>query len=176
MKRIILPLLLAITTALQSQVLKKSEVSFSLGYLFEGEMYVWQTNKYASVGEALLFKGEYNYYFSDHFGIGGYVHYGSPYYGSYETISLGELGVVLKTRFSLSEKMLVKPGAYIGYRTYGSGAGTGLGINGSVTLQYVGEKIRPFIDVGIVSQPAGGNKATDITFGPVFQASLGVSF
>jgi len=70
----------------------------------------------------------------------------------------------------------LKPGAYFGYRSYGGDAGTGLGINGSLAFEYQLNKVKPFLDLGIMSQPAGGNDATDFTYSPVFQALVGVTF
>jgi len=164
----------------QAQDLKKNEFSISLGYMFEGEIYLWESNTYGSVGETMLFKGEFDHYFSvlaSRFGIGGYYCLGIPYYDGFEEIIQHEIGAVLKFRFNVGDKFQIKPGAYFGFRVYGDNAGTGFGINGSVSLQYqVSEKIKPFIDLGILSQPAGGNDATDMTYSPTFQASIGMTF
>lgn len=68
-------------------------------------------------------------------------------------------------------------GAYFGYRVYGDDTGTGPGINGSVAFEYqLNDKIKPFVDLGILTQPAGGNDFTDITYSPVLQINFGITF
>jgi hypothetical protein len=180
MKKIMLLVFTLCVFEIHAQDLKKNEFSISLGYMFEGEIYMWEQNFYGSVGETILFKAEYDHYFSvlaGRFGLGPYYCFGIPYYNGYEEIMQHEIGAVLKFRFNAGDKFQIKPGAYFGFRAYGDNAGTGFGINGSVSLQYqVSEKIKPFIDLGIMSQPAGGNDATDITYSPTFQASVGVTF
>jgi hypothetical protein len=52
-------------------------------------------------------------------------------------------------------------------------------VKGAINASYVGYqggKVKPFIDLGILTQPAGGNVETDFTFGPIFQVSFGVTF
>ncbi len=169
------------TSVVTAQELKRDEFGVGIGYLFAGEMYAgYPANRYYSFGESYLIKLEWAHYFeamSKRFGAGLYVHTASPYYGSYETISMAEIGLVLKGRFSASDKIQIKPGAYVGYRSYGSGAGDGLGVNASVQVQYLLNNMKPFIEFGFLTQPVGGNKSVDaITFGPVFQTSIGFAF
>ncbi len=148
-----------------------------MGYMFEGEIYVWYPNVYGSVGETFLLKADYTAYFSDFIGLGGYINYGNPYYSGFGEISMAELGVVFKGRFQIGEKMLAKFPPYVGYRTYGNDAGQGLGINLSSVLEYqASEKIKPFLDVGFLTQPTGGNDFSDMTFGPTAAVTLGVAF
>ena len=82
----------------------------------------------------------------------------------------------LKVRFPVGSNLQIKPGAYFGYRLYGGNAGQGLGINGSVALQYqLNERIKPLGELGILSQPNGGNNDTDLTYSPVFLVSAGIT-
>jgi hypothetical protein len=161
-----------------AQDLKENEFSISLGYMFEGEMYVAEIDQYFSVGETILLRAEFDHYFSDKVGIGAYLSYGSPYYSYvYEEISMIEAGALFKLRFPAGDKFQIKPGVYFGYRSYGDDAGTGFGINANVGIQYsVSEKVKPFFELGILSQPAGGNDDSDVTYGPTFQASIGITF
>jgi hypothetical protein len=178
MKKLMIVLLM-MTSVVTAQELKKDEFGISIGYLFAGEMYAATPNRYYSFGESYLLKLEWAHYFeamSKRFGVGLFVHTASPYYGPSETISMSEIGLVLKGRFNASEKIQIKPGAYIGYRSYGSGAGDGLGVDASVQVQYLMNKVKPFFEVGFLTQPTGGNTSTEITFGPVFQTSLGIAF
>jgi len=180
MKRIILLVLFLPLLEARAQDLKANEFSISLGYMFEGEVYVWEPNFYGSVGETFLLKAEFDHYFATlngRFGVGAYYSFSMPWYDGYEEVSVHEIGAVLKARLNAGDNIQIKPGAYFGYRAYGDDAGQGLGINGSVAVQYsVSEKLKPFIELGILSQPTGGNDATDITYSPVFQISAGVTF
>jgi hypothetical protein len=188
MKRLsVLVILISCALVSKAQDLKKNEFSVSLGYMFEGEMYAAELDQYYSVGETILIRGEFDHYFSsmgDRFGIGGYYTLGFPFYSYfYEEVTMHELGLVLKARFNASDQIQIKPGIYTGYRAYtggldaGEDPGTGFGLNATVSFQYeLNEKLKPFIDLGIMTQPAGGNDATDITYSPTFQFSLGVTF
>ncbi len=180
MKKLMVALLVLGALKVQAQDLKKSEFSVSLGYMFEGEVYLWENDFYGSVGETLLIRLEYDNYFKamgNRFGIGLFYTYGNPWYDGYGNVGAHEIGAVLKARLSAGPRLLIKPGAYFGYRAYGGEAGTGLGINGAVAFEYqLNDKVKPFVDLGILTQPAGGNHATDITYGPVFQVNFGVTF
>lgn len=158
-----------------SQDLPKSELTISAGYLFEGEIYVNPPNQYGSVGETLLLKVDFVGYLSDYIGLGGYVAYGNPYYWAFGEISMAEFGLVVKPRFRAGEQFVFKLPVYAGYRTYGNSAGSGFAANLSGVLEYQMDKVRPFIDVGMMTQPVGGNSAADMTFSPTFQVSLGVA-
>jgi len=158
---------------LHGQSLPTSELNVSAGYLFEGEVYVWEPNQYGSVGETFLIKVDYTGYFSDYVGLGGYFSIAKPYYYAFENVSMAEVGVVAKARFKAGDKFLFKVPLYLGYRMYGGQGGKALAVNLSGVLEYQGEKFRPFLDVGFLTQPVGGNDFSDMTFGPVFQVSVG---
>jgi len=166
------------------QDLKKSEFSISLGYMFEGEMYADEFDAYFSVGETILIRAEYDYYLSDYIGIGPYYTLGFPFYSTYyEEVTMNEFGAVIKGRFPVGEQLTIKPGVYFGYRAYSGDAylgvdpGNGMGLNVSVAAQYnLKGKIKPFVDLGILTQPSGGNDETNITYGPTFQMNFGITF
>lgn len=170
--------------AVQAQDLKKNEFSVSVGYMFEGEIWADDVDAYFSVGETVLIRGEYNYFVANPFGLGVYYTLGFPYYSYfYEEVTMHEVGLVLKGRIPAGEKLVIKPGVYAGYRAYTGGLdageepGSGFGLNATVAFQFqLSAKIKPFIDMGIMTQPAGGNDVTDITYSPTFQISLGVTF
>jgi hypothetical protein len=56
MKKVILVFFTLAVLKAQAQDLKKSEFSVSLGYMFEGELYLWEFDRYGSVGDALLIR------------------------------------------------------------------------------------------------------------------------
>lgn len=162
-----------------SQDLKRNEWNLSVGYLFEGEMYVYVPKYYETVGGSILLKGDWVHYFdtfANKFGVGLFYHIGFPYYGQYGDVTMAELGATLKARFNVGDQFMLKPAVLVGYRSYSNGGGTGLGVNGAVALQYQKSKLKPYFELGILSQPAGGNTATDITFSPVWHTSIGISF
>lgn len=176
MKRFVVAFLLALPWSSLAQDLPKSEFTISAGYLLEGELYLWETDQYGSVGETFLLKSDFVGYFSDNFGMGGFVSYGVPYYDGYGEISMLTFGIAMKGRFKASDLVLIKPAGYLGFRTYGDTAGNGFGVDVSVAIQYQLEKVKPFLEFGILGQPAGGNDVTSITFSPIFQVSLGIGF
>ena len=180
MKKLMLSVLMLGAIESYAQELKQSDFSASIGYMFEGEVYLWESDFYGSVGETLLIRLEYDHYFKamgNRFGIGLFYTYGNPWYDGFENVGQHEIGGVLKARLSAGPRLLIKPGAYFGYRAYGGEAGTGLGINGAVAFEYqLNDKIKPFVDLGILTQPAGGNNATDMTYAPVFQVNVGLTF
>jgi hypothetical protein len=180
MKKLLIPMLLLMTSVISAQELRKDEFAISVGYLFAGELYVYApVNRYFSFGESYIVKLEYAHYFeamSKRFGAGLYVSTANPYYGAFENVSMAELGILLKGRFNVSEKVQIKPWAYVGYRSYGSKAGQGLGVNANVAFQYQMQKIKPFVEIGFLTQPDGGTDAATATFGPTFQTSIGLAF
>ncbi|MCI0750399.1 MAG: hypothetical protein L0Y35_01035 [Flammeovirgaceae bacterium] len=172
---------LVLTLAVQAQDLKKTEFSVSLGYLFEGEIYLAEFDQYSSFGESILLRIQFDNYFASmgsRFGIGAYYNYASPYMGAIDdSFAMHEFGVAFKARLSASESLLIKPMLNVGYRTYDDDeSSTGLGINGAVDLQFFAGKLKPFVELGILSQPSGGNDLTDATFAPIFQISAGLTF
>ena len=141
-------------------------------------LYFAEIDRYFYVGDALLFKAEVDFYlaaFNKNFGIGVFANFGSPWYGWYEEVSMTEFGPSFKFKINAGKVVFV-PSLYIGYRSYEGDAGEALGLNLSVKVQYPLEKIVPFVDIGFLSQPAGGNDDTDITFSPVFIIGGGIGF
>ncbi|MFZ2905787.1 MAG: hypothetical protein WAZ98_06265 [Cyclobacteriaceae bacterium] len=175
-----------VSSQFSSQELKGNEFSISVGYMFEGEGYAAYFDQYFSVGETILIRSEFDHYFSamgNRFGFGAYYMLGFPYYSYvYEVVTMHEFGLVLKGRLNAGEKLLIKPGIYTGYRSYSGGEyttvgpGTGFGLNASLAFQFQTNGIKPFIDLGIMTQPAGGNDETDITYSPTFQINFGITF
>src|SRR5688572_18270905 len=109
MKKIILVLCSLAVLEVRAQDLKSNEVSVSLGYMFEGELYLWEIDRYGSVGETLFIRLEYDHYFgalANRLGLGLYYTYGRPWYDGYEVIAQHEIGAVLKARLSVGDKLL----------------------------------------------------------------------
>jgi len=154
------------------------QLSIAGNYMFEVDnLYFAEIDRYYYVGDAFIFKAEADYYlegFNNKFGVGIYASIGAPWYDGFEETSMTEFGPTLKWKFDINEFKII-PSLYIGYRSYEGEAGDGLGLNLSLKAQYPQEGFIPFVDFGFLSQPAGGNDATDITFAPVFIIGGGIS-
>ncbi len=179
MKRLIFFILLCINTSSFAQSENNVQVSISGAYMFESDnLYFAEVDRYFSIGDAVILKAEGDYYlqkFNNNFGIGLFASFGSPWYDGFEETSMIEFGPTLKWKFNLEQVELI-PSLYIGYRSYEGDAGDGLGINLSFKAQFPRDKFIPFVDIGFLTQPAGGNDATDITFSPLFILGGGVGF
>jgi hypothetical protein len=183
MRRVVFLMMIFAVSAVNAQKLKNTEFSVSAAYMFEDAvLYFHEINQERYVGDNFFFKGDFSYFpdsFSRRFGFGVYYTFGQPFYAFYDVVTQHEFGLSLKARFSASLKILIVPTVYVGYRIYDSDdgdPGEGLGLNFSAIFQYRMEKVSPFLDVGFMTQPAGGNDATDITYSPVFIIGGGVSF
>jgi len=179
MKRFFLLILILVNTSLFAQPGNNIQVSISGAYLFESDnLYFAEIDRFFYIGDAFILKAESDYYFhafKNNFGVGMFANIGSPWYDGFEETFMIEFGPALKWKFNINKIVLI-PSLYIGYRSYEGDAGDGLGLNLSVKAQFPQEKFIPFIDIGFLTQPAGGNDATDITFSPVFILGGGVSF
>jgi hypothetical protein len=172
---IFLLLLLTFSTNLFAKPDK--QLSISGIYMFDDDnLYFAEANRYFFVGDAFIFKAEFDYYadaFAKNFAIGIFANFGSPWYDGFEETSMTEFGPSLKWRFSVKQLEII-PALYIGYRSYEGNAGEALGINFSVKAQFPQDNFVPFVDFGFLSQPVGGNDDTDMTFSPVFVIGGGV--
>ena len=179
MKKLFFIALLFISTNLFANPDKNFQVSLSGNYLFESEnLYFVEVDRFYFFGDAFIFKTEIDYYldgFANNFGLGFFANIGSPWYDGFEETSMTEFGPTLKWKIRF-QKMIIIPALYIGFRSYDGDAGDGLGLNLSLKAQYPQDNFIPFIDICFLSQPAGGNDATDITYAPVFILGAGVAF
>jgi hypothetical protein len=179
MKKFVLIFLFFLQLNLFAQSKSNNEISIAGTFMVESDnLFLEEANRHFYVGDAFLGKAEFDYFFdtfSKNFGIGFYVNIGSPWYdGNGETFMV-EFGPSVKWRIDLN-KVVVVPAIYIGYRSYEDPAGEGLGLNLSIKAQFPQDTFIPFIDVGFLSQPVGGNDDTDATFSPVLIFGAGVGF
>lgn len=120
-------------------------------------------------------------YVAPKFAVGAYFNYTSSEVEGLDATSV-EFGMALKPRFFLSPDISVKPGLNIGYRNSSidipaSDNVDGLAVNLSVELQYhLGTGLIPFLDIGFLSQPTGGNSDSDVTWAPIFYINFGAAF
>lgn len=172
--------LICMTTMVSGQNLKNTEVSLSAGYMFEDAvLYFHEINQERYVGDTFLLKGDVSYFpdsFSKRFGFGIYYVFAEPFYAFYDVVTQNEFGLSLKAKLPASRTVIFVPTVYVGYRSYDGNAGEGLGLNFSTIIQFPLKKISPFLDIGFMTQPAGGNDESDITYSPVFMVGGGISF
>ena len=177
MKRLLFLLLVCLSTNLFAQPDSNMQLSISGNYMFEDDnLYFAEVNRFFFIGDAVIFKAEIDLYlesFNENFGIGFFVNIGSPYYDGFEETSMTEFGPSIKWRFDVNKIEFI-PALYIGYRSYEGDAGEALGINFSLKAQFRQDNFIPFIDIGFLTQPVGGNDATDMTFSPIFIIGGGV--
>jgi hypothetical protein len=131
-----------------------------------------------------LLKVFYDAYIVEKFSIGAYASFAPVSVEFYSTSATSyEFGGSLKGRFPLSDgSMVFKPGINFGYRAISSDyyridESDAFALNGSFELQFDTKgKFVPFIEVGFMTQPVGGNDYTSITFPPIFYLGGGVAF
>ena len=181
---LILSLLFLVSSTVTAQrnfINRHHDLGIAMGVLFEGEAYFAYPNKYSAHSSAMMFRVFYDYYLMEKLSVGVYGNFAPTEFPRYDVATMYEFGVTLKPRFMVSPVIAVKPGLNLGYRMYSSGTDIvdmdGLGLNFSCEVQYDIEKtIIPFAEIGFISQPAGGNDITDVTYDPVFYLLGGVVF
>jgi hypothetical protein len=124
-----------------------------------------------------------DFYLFPKMSMGVYTSVSPVSYGeSDETATVLDFGGSLKGRFFIARgAVAVKAGVNIGYRyitsklKYADGV-SGFSIGPSIEVQFAtGSNIAPHIEIGFLSQPAGGNKYTNVTFPPIFYVGGGCS-
>lgn len=125
----------------------------------------------------------YDSYVAEKLAVGAFANYSSASFkGITNTASLMEFGAAIKARFPLADgAAALKPGLNIGYRIISVDIPNvkdtkGLGLNLSVEVQFASKGFIPFVETGFFSQPAGGNKDTDVTWAPIIYIAGGVVF
>lgn len=126
----------------------------------------------------------YDAYLMDKLSMGLFINY-SP--ASIGTASIGvtmiDIGFSIKPRFLVANgEVAIKPGINIGYRTGASESGNmdamdAMALNGSVEIQFSPDaQLMPFIEIGFITQPVGGNDITGVSWAPIFYVGGGVVF
>jgi hypothetical protein len=124
-----------------------------------------------------------DFYLMPKMSMGVYTSVSPVSYGeSGETATELDFGGSLKGRFLIAHgAVALKAGVNIGYRyiaskfKYADGV-SGFSIGPSIEVQFAtGSSIAPHIEIGFLSQPAGGNTYTNVTFPPIFYFGGGCS-
>jgi hypothetical protein len=131
-----------------------------------------------------LLRTFYDAYVAEKIAVGAYFNFSptsSP--ASSHGATMIEFGGSIKPRFPLGDgSAVIKPGLNIGYRMYSSDSGTmdkvnALGLNASVEIQFDVKNIFvPYVEIGFLAQPVGGNDITGISFPPIIYIAGGIAF
>lgn len=168
-----------------AQDTKTNEYGFSVGLLAGGDVYVAELDQNFDLESGVSIYGFYDFFITNGFAIGVNGSVAFPFLELLdENVNFYELALALKPRFSLSDKVSYKPGFNFGYRIITSdelseddGTIQGLGLNLTNELQFhVSDNFTPFLDVGFISQPAGGNDEFNVTFSPLIVLRVGLVF
>lgn len=171
--------------AAQNSLMERTrDFGISAGYIFEGSAYFAEDEEYSAHTAGPMIRVFYDSYIMEKFAVGLYSQAALTDFPRYTTDSgaiLVEAGFSFKPRFFVGENMAVKPGMNIGYRYYLADdewiESDGLGLNLGVEFQYdTGASYLPFMEVGFLSQPWGGNEETDITYDPIVYLQAGIAF
>jgi hypothetical protein len=165
---------------------KTYEFGFSAGlWLSGGDVSVDSDPVYVDLQKesSFMLKGYLDSIITPRFCIGLFGHYvpSITYENSTVEQSMFEIGFAIKPRFTLSDTVILKPGLGIGYRKYSSDEKTAdnmqaLGTNFSCELQFVSKSFTPYIEVGFLAQPVGGNSDWSMDFPPIWYVMGGVAF
>ncbi|WP_143559095.1 hypothetical protein [Alkalispirochaeta americana] len=156
-------------------------MGFSGGRWFPGDIKIDNENMEAD--NNVLLRGHLDMYIVPQLSVGMYVattrgeFRDSEFKGnSFDTT---EFGGALRARYFVTETFSLRPGLEFGYRRTTieevSDDPRGVGLNGTMEVQYhFPSGAIPYVDMGFMSQPFGGNRQWDITWGPRFYLSVGV--
>ena len=160
---------------------EKNEFGVSVGMLTAGEYYVAEFDMYQGTSSGLMLHAFYDHFVATHFGLGVFFSFSRPELNFFEEpASYTEVGFALKPRFFLGDIVTLKPGLNLGYRVVNESfiedPIIGLGIDLTTEIQFnIAQAFKPYLDLGFITQPAGGNEDSDITFGPTFNARIGLA-
>lgn len=124
----------------------------------------------------------YDGYVAEKFAVGAFASFSPISWEQYsQTSTEFEVGISLKARFPLGDgSAVIKPGVEVGYRHVSSETDqatfNGMALNLGCEFQFTAPGIVPFVEIGIISQPAGGNDIDDIDFPPIPFITAGVAF
>jgi hypothetical protein len=132
----------------------------------------------------LLLRVFYDEFVMEKLGVGLYTNF-SPMsaQGTSTGMTMIEFGGAIKPRFPIAEgKAVLKIGLNIGYRMVSSDLQAmdkidAMGLNLTVEVQFAtSSNLAPFIEMGFLAQPVGGNVDYTVQFPPIIYFGGGVAF
>lgn len=154
-------------------------IGFGAFYWMSGEVNVDAFYDFdADKDPSLVWKAFADYSVAPRFMVGAYLLAGSADVDENE-FSFIEIGISLKPVIHLNKTVFIKPGLFLGYRSAEFGESTGhkgLGINFGTEVLFKQGTYAPYIDVGFLSQPVGGNGDIGVVWAPIGYVGAGVQF
>ncbi|QQS36655.1 MAG: hypothetical protein IPM56_01485 [Ignavibacteriales bacterium] len=163
---------------------KNADYGIAIGAWLGGEVSLADLGMDIDKEVGFLLQSFIDFYLIEKLAFGVYANYSSLSFDDVDnTASMYEFGIAIKPRFILGTgSTAIKPGLQLGYRVESTDISgvddvSAFGLNLSVEFQFnVKSNIMPFGVIGFLSQPAGGNDDTDVTFAPIFYLGGGVVF
>jgi len=173
---------------------KDFDLGVSAGLLFPGSLWVSAIDDYIVTSSSPFFRVTLDGYIVPKLAMGVYVNLGFIGLDRIESsgmavpsnansATLYEIGGSITPCFQV-HRVLLKPSLSIGYRGMHLNTDVSseikdikaLGVNASLQAMLLTKStVNPFIELGFIAQPAGGNKDTDLTFAPVIYLSIGAA-
>jgi hypothetical protein len=183
-KRLTLPIvavLVLICSSPASAQEKTTEFGITGGLLLAGEVYLAEFDTWLDTDTSLLVRLTYDSFQIPSLGFGGFLNFASVGVAD-ESGTMVTIGGAIKPRWYLgaAKDQTIDVGLNLGYRSVSSDAFTedvsGLALNLSAEyMKPLGDR-QLIVDVGFITQPTGGNDATDVTWDPIFYLTAGITF
>jgi hypothetical protein len=160
---------------------KTTEFGVTGGLLLAGEVYLAEFDTWLDSDTSFLARLTYDSYQIPSLGFGGFLNFASVGVEG-ESGTMVTIGGAIKPRWYVgaAKDQKIDVGLGIGYRSLSSDSFSedvsGLALNLSA------EYMKPFgdrqliVDIGFITQPTGGNDATDVTWPPIWYLTAGIAF
>ena len=153
------------------------------GFLAPGSVYVEEVDEDFDLNAGPLLLATFDAMVAPKLSIGVFLLHARPTVTVFDEdydANITTFGGTIKGRFGGADALQVRPGLAVGYQLISSDEGVddvkGLDVGGLVELSIPAGSIRVPIELGFISQPAGGNDDSDVTFSPIFYLAGGIEF
>ena len=162
-------------TSAKSFESRTMDIGLTAAYWLEGTVYV---DGFGGTKDgSFLFRAFIDGYLMPKLAMGAYINF-TPYSQDGIDITGIEFGVSIKPRFIINNKAAIKPGLNIGYRSLSSDdieTVNGMAVNFSIEYQMMMDENIFHLELGILTQPVGGNEFIDFSWGPIFYLGGGIT-
>lgn len=159
----------------------ESSISLKAGLLMEGEVYANPPDQFFGTDSGLMLQFNLETMLAKKMSAGVfYLRANTGVYG--ESATINTYGITLKAHLNPDKSVKIRPGIAFGYQKIGIDATnsedvTGLDIGAFIEILFSSMGgYNVVTELGIISQPAGGNTDIDLTFAPIVYLTGGVSF
>jgi hypothetical protein len=161
--------------SLQPPAIHSWRYGVTAGALMSGDVYIDGHHAHSDAG--ILLQGTVDSLIASGFSVGLYgLHANSEVKNS--DVGVYSLGGTLKKQFGDSSGPQFRLGLELGYQVLDPEKGHGMkglnvGAQAEATLP-VGARMNLLLQLGFISQPAGGNDDVELTFGPILYLAAGL--